>query len=207
MSTGENTFGQLGDSKLNQEFYSNFLKVQSLEGTDIMSIAVGNNHVLAFERETRNVYGWGNNSQGQILPGLKDEIVENPKLISTLKSALISKIFAGPHTTFCFSKNAPDFGLGSSDTINQGKSNNENYEKLSMEVDSLRKLNGNLTTDNERLKGDLQGLNNLIASLEKEKVSWVTTNATTKRGFFSNAATQTTMEDGSGNEMFDVMQH
>ena len=205
---GENSFGQLGDSKLNSDFYPNFLKVQALEGTDIMSIAVGNNHVLAFERETRNVYGWGNNAQGQIIPGLKDENIENPKLITSLKGALISKMFAGPHTTFCFSKNAPDFGLAQSESNNQSKGNPEIENKLQTELESLRKLNGNLSTDNERLKGDFQGLNTLMGSLEKEKVSWVSTNASTKRGFFSNAATQTTnTEDGADKEMFDVMQH
>lgn len=204
---GDNSFGQLGDSKQNAEFYPNFQKVATLDGVDVMSIAVGNNHVLCFERETRNVYGWGNNSQHQIFPGTKEEMIENPKLISNLKGAQVSRIFAGPHTSFCFAKNTPDFGLNAPETNQQSKSNYEHESVLKTELESVRKTNGGLQTENEKLKGEVLGLSNLIGSLEKEKLGWVTTNATTKRGFFSNAATQTTMADDSGNEMFDVMQH
>jgi len=133
---GENTLGQLGTNK-DLEFYPSLIKVPNMEDFSITQIACGNNHVICFERENRNVFAWGSNSQGQIIPYIKDEVIQGAKNYPNLKAAVVSKIFAGPHTTFCFSKSQPDFPNESYNNSNnirsKQQSNKPNNDKENLE--------------------------------------------------------------------------
>lgn len=209
---GENNYGQLGiannSNSENLQYTQSFRKVifeDASLSTNISSIVCGNNHVFCYSKDTRNIYAWGCNAQGQILPhNQKEEKIGKPMRIDQLKSAHISRFFAGPHITFAFSKVTPEFpNPDQPPTTNNTNFTNDDFDTKKSEIDGLKKVNTNMTTENEKLKTEIIGLNLTLTGLEKEKLNWTAS----KRGFLSNACTQTTTTDSANSEIFDVMQH
>ena len=68
-------------------------EVTSLDGTTIRDIAVGAEHILALDSEG-NVWGWGNNSEGQLGIGHTNP-QPTPVLIQALEGKNIAQISAG----------------------------------------------------------------------------------------------------------------
>lgn len=207
---GENSYGQLGIATKNQnklDYSQSFRKVifeDSSTAVNIKAIASGNNHVFCYCKESKNVYGWGSNAHGQILPNKRNiDIIEKPMKIDSLKNSNVTRFFGGPHITFCFSKSLPDYAQFESAQNTNVEFKSDNFESKKTEIDTLKKANSDFQTANDKLKSDIIGVNLALTGLEKEKLNWTTA----KRGFFSNAMTQTTKAESENSEIFDVMQH
>ncbi|SCZ98868.1 BZ3500_MvSof-1268-A1-R1_Chr7-1g09298 [Microbotryum saponariae] len=108
-SFGSNTKGQLGrpdPSSSDKEATSFFVKFPTPnvppQKVDITSLATGSEHILAIDRHTGDVYGWGWNEHGNL--GLsRTEDVGLPEVVwSAQDRGEVGKVWCGNATSFVF---------------------------------------------------------------------------------------------------------
>ena len=83
--TGKNKFCVLGLDP-NKQLYTQFEKVKGIN--NIGGIACGGYHMLAFDKERKNIFSWGWNQMGQLGNGL----CENKEIIE--EDGFIKKVFS-----------------------------------------------------------------------------------------------------------------
>lgn len=117
-SVGSNKYGQLGTGKIltrAEVVPVDITKNFDLEtGDSIASVAAGDYHSFAVSRHGR-VFGWGNNSLGQVGNGTTKNIAKPSEITSNFtldKGDYIERIFGGAETSFAISGVGRTFGWG-----------------------------------------------------------------------------------------------
>ncbi|CAG2163229.1 unnamed protein product [Oppiella nova] len=113
---GHNNKGQLGRGDTNYGVFLKPLEIDFGEHEEIVQISCGKNHALALTSSGK-VYGWGDNSSGQIGVGKFTDHISTPIKVGS-KSGIKNKIryvFAGYETSFAITIDGQVYSWGSNE--------------------------------------------------------------------------------------------
>ena len=188
---GDNILGQLGIS--NQITQLTVPQKVNIE-REITEVSCGSNHVICYTKDCKQVYAWGSNKKNQILPNSSSKRFDAPIKIGQLKQSLASKIICGPRTTFCVSRLTPDFPKESASRGEEIKALEAQVTLLKRENEGVTKKHSIAISEVEKLKNEVKQLKQALQNAERLQ---------SKRGFLSNASTQTHIKQEENDAVFD----
>jgi regulator of replication initiation timing len=191
---GDNILGQLGIS--NQITQLTTPQKVNIE-REIAEVSCGSNHVICYTKDCKQVYAWGSNKKKQILPNSSTKRFDAPIKIGHLKQALANKIICGPRTTFCVSRLTPDFPKETNFKPDELKALNNQLMLMKRENEGLTKKNTIAVNEIETLRNEIKQLKQALQNAERVQ---------SKRGFLSNASTQTHINPEENEGVFDGKQ-
>lgn len=133
-STGSNRFGKLGlhDDEDALPYVSLFSPLSDLNDKVINRVHIGLNHAFATDKSNK-LYGWGDNSQGQLAFSTDEPIVTYPKIIPYFSDKKIKYCDGGETHSVAIDYDGHIYTFGSNSTAQLGRTTGD---KSPSEIDS-----------------------------------------------------------------------